>query len=115
MLELYHVLYHAACVVRAQPEAVDLLFVPDLFFFVCILAWCRVCDAHEQICYDACIGIDPTYEYFGVQFKWQCFCSKTFDPAAEVDAPAAECALPCSQNSDEDCGGANRMLTYKID
>jgi len=75
--------------------------------------------AREQICYEACIGIDPTYEYFGLQAKWQCFCSKDFDPQAEVDAPVeaprVECSKPCSENSDEDCGGPFRMLTYKID
>jgi len=69
---------------------------------------------YEQICYDACIAADPDYTYFGLQYTFECWCSTSFSPDAEVPAPAEDCTLPCSQNTSEDCGGFDRMLTYKI-
>jgi len=67
-----------------------------------------------QICYELCVAEDTTYEYFGLQWSFECWCSASFDPAVEVSAPEEDCTTPCSLNVDEDCGGINRMFAYKI-
>lgn len=60
-----------------------------------------------------CIAEDSTYEYFGLQYSFECWCSTSFDEDEE-SAPASECMTPCSENEAEECGGTNRMFAYKI-
>jgi len=104
--------------------AVKPRFFCRLTFLTRLTPWClcrvvrsadgTLCDLlRAQICYLGCIAQHPNYTHFGLQFKWQCWCAEGFNAADEVSAEG-ECGLPCTGNADQDCGGNQRMLTYKI-
>lgn len=84
--------------------------------FTCVIRLfvCCAYASRAQICYNLCIDTDPDYEYFGLQYSFECWCSKSFDPEEEAPAPAADCTMPCSKNEGDDCGGFDRMFAYKI-
>lgn len=70
--------------------------------------------ARGQICYNTCLEVDSSYTHFGLQFAWQCWCSKKFNAADEVEASPSDCGMECVLNTSEDCGGKDFMLAYKM-
>ncbi|KAK4175772.1 WSC domain-containing protein [Triangularia setosa] len=52
------------------------------------------------------------YDFFGTQWSSECYCGSV-EPT-DV-APASECNMPCSGNSDEICGAGMRLNVYEFD
>ncbi|KAL2023889.1 hypothetical protein VTK56DRAFT_666 [Thermocarpiscus australiensis] len=59
-------------------------------------------------CADFCAG----YQYFGAEFGRECYCGNSFNEGS-VEAPAAECSMPCAGNDLEICGAGNRLSVYE--
>ncbi|OLN86890.1 putative fungistatic metabolite [Colletotrichum chlorophyti] len=63
-------------------------------------------------CVEACAA--RRYTYVGLEYGGECWCGNTL-AAGSVPADAAECSMPCSDNSTEYCGGPSRLNLYKLD
>lgn len=55
-----------------------------------------------------------TYMYAGLQYGTECWCGNSLDPLAKP-TDAAKCAIPCSGNSSETCGGSLTLQLYVKD
>ncbi|CAM9927568.1 unnamed protein product [Ectocarpus fasciculatus] len=64
-----------------------------------------------EICYNYCVTADADYEFFGLQYSKECWCSMTF--SEEDDA---ECDMLCAGQSEdgEKCGGFDAIEAYAI-
>ncbi|TVY57397.1 WSC domain-containing protein [Lachnellula cervina] len=65
-----------------------------------------------EYCVDYCVS--KGFSVAGVEFSSQCFCDNSI-PAdrAPISSLVGNCALPCSGNSKEICGGASLISLYK--
>jgi len=105
---------------RGCPSEIDQLQIPTPsrarawfsgsdFMIVVLATYVPAGCTRTQICYNMCTQDDPDYEFFGLQFGFECWCSKTFSETAGGD-----CTTDCSLNADEDCGGYDAILAFKI-
>jgi len=62
-----------------------------------------------ESCTNACY--DRGFVVAGLEWAWQCFCGHNL-AFPGVEMPEKDCALPCSGNQSEICGGADRMTVY---
>ena len=69
---------------------------------------CR-CAHTQKICFEMCVEDDTEYGFFGLQYGYECWCSKTFS-----ESPGGQCDYPCSQNAAEMCGGFDEIFAYQI-
>ncbi|CAM9663719.1 unnamed protein product [Ectocarpus sp. 4 AP-2014] len=63
-----------------------------------------------EICYNYCVGENADYEFFGLEYSKECWCSVTFSEEDE-----AVCDMVCEGGSNEDtCGGFDAIEAYAI-
>ncbi|PMD28773.1 WSC-domain-containing protein [Hyaloscypha variabilis F] len=51
--------------------------------------------------------------YFGTEYFYQCYCGDTISNLA-LPAPESDCNAPCVGNTNETCGGADRLSLYRL-
>ncbi|KAK4157645.1 hypothetical protein C8A00DRAFT_11591 [Chaetomidium leptoderma] len=62
---------------------------------------------------ESCAAFCAGYRYFGTQYAAECYCGNALS-ALSTEAPAlADCAMPCSGNAFQYCGGPNRIELYE--
>lgn len=66
-------------------------------------------DMTVEKCAVFCIG----YSYMGVEYSTECFCANSISDGV-VLTPSG-CSMTCGGNSNEYCGGPNRLNLYKTD
>lgn len=66
----------------------------------------------DQICYDMCTAADAGYTYFGLQFRYECWCSANLADSETTDG--ATCNLGCTNTPGETCGGKDSIMVYTI-
>lgn len=66
-------------------------------------------DMTVEKCAAFCIG----YSYMGVEYSTECYCANSISDGA-VLTPSG-CSMTCGGNSNEYCGGPNRLNLYKTD
>ena len=54
------------------------------------------------------------YEYFGVQFGFQCFCGDEPPEDAELAEDPEQCDKTCPGDSKKMCGGTWRMNVFRV-
>lgn len=59
---------------------------------------------------ESCAAFCSRYQYFGVEYGDECYCSNTNQGAPT--APDSDCSSPCAGNSAETCGAGNRIEVY---
>jgi len=77
-------------------------------------------DVTPESCIEACSILEkpgpepkiPGYVFAGVQAGNQCYCGNS-NISSTWHAPASECNMPCSGNSNEICGGNMRMNVFE--
>ncbi|XP_072037170.1 uncharacterized protein [Amphiura filiformis] len=68
-----------------------------------------------KMCTDFCITQPTTMRFAGVQYAEECFCGvESADYARLGRKEDHECDYTCSGNSDEICGGTNRISIYDL-
>lgn len=63
---------------------------------------------------DACAEFCEGYRYFGTEYSAECFCGNRLHNTS-LPAPLSECAMLCSGNPSEYCGGPERLTLYRND
>jgi len=63
-----------------------------------------------ESCSQACL--QAGFAIAGMEYTSQCFCGNTVIDAGALAEQDSECAMPCGGNSDQICGGPNRMSLY---
>lgn len=53
---------------------------------------------------DLCFSYCKDYPYFGVEYKYQCYCGETTDNYA-LRGEVSDCTMYCDGNSSQICGG----------
>lgn len=66
-------------------------------------------DMTVKKCAAFCVG----YSYMGVEYSTECFCANSISDGAMLTSSG--CSMTCGGNSNEYCGGPNRLNLYKID
>ncbi|OHW91654.1 WSC domain containing protein [Colletotrichum incanum] len=61
-----------------------------------------------------CASYCSDYKYFGTEYSSECYCGN-FLAQSSTEAPLADCAMTCSGNQYEYCGGGNRLTLYQTD
>ncbi|KFY78023.1 hypothetical protein V499_02735 [Pseudogymnoascus sp. VKM F-103] len=61
----------------------------------------------------ACIAFCAGSKYVGVEYASECYCGSSLS-SGSAPAPAGDCALTCSGNRWEVCGGGNRLNLYQL-
>ncbi|GKT85007.1 LOW QUALITY PROTEIN: WSC domain containing protein [Colletotrichum tofieldiae] len=61
-----------------------------------------------------CASYCSDYKYFGTEYSSECYCGN-FLAQSSSEAPLADCAMTCSGNQYEYCGGGNRLTLYQTD
>ncbi|OHF01835.1 WSC domain-containing protein [Colletotrichum orchidophilum] len=64
------------------------------------------------LCIETCAA--SRYTYIGLEYGGECWCGNTL-ATGSVPADAADCSMPCADNSTEYCGGSSRLNLYKLD
>ncbi|KAJ7229668.1 glyoxal oxidase N-terminus-domain-containing protein [Mycena haematopus] len=54
---------------------------------------------------------DQEFIFAGVEFMQECYCDNFLENSGTT-APITDCNLPCAGDSDESCGGANRLNIF---
>ncbi|KAK2002194.1 WSC domain-containing protein [Colletotrichum falcatum] len=62
-------------------------------------------------CITACAAVG--YTYVGLEYGGECWCGNTLAGTA-LPAKAADCSMPCNDNSTEYCGAGNRLNLYQL-
>jgi hypothetical protein len=65
--------------------------------------------AADGMTVEKCAAFCSAYRYFGVEYSSECFCG---DALSGKEAPAGECAMLCSGDKKQWCGGPNRLNLY---
>ena len=60
---------------------------------------------------EMCAEYCAPYQYFGVEYSRECYCSNTHD-ADSVAAPDADCSFACAGDATETCGAGMRLDLY---
>jgi hypothetical protein len=60
-----------------------------------------------QQCAEFCAG----YDYFGVEYMWECYCGNTFE-GGSVKKEDADCNMLCGGEQCNFCGAGNRLSVY---
>ena len=60
----------------------------------------------------ACAAFCQDYQYFGLEYSSQCYCGTGFAKGSKTTA-TSDCAMTCSGNSTQYCGGPNLLSVYK--
>lgn len=61
-----------------------------------------------------CAAFCAGYRYFGTEYAAECYCGNVLH-ATSANASLADCAMPCSGNPAQYCGGPNRLELYEND
>ncbi|KAF6787081.1 fungistatic metabolite [Colletotrichum sojae] len=64
-------------------------------------------------CVAACSGRRNTYA--GLEYGGECWCGNALAEGAVPADNAAECSMPCADNSTEYCGGPSRLNLYRLE
>jgi hypothetical protein len=67
--------------------------------------------AADNMTIEACAATCASYEYFGLEYARECFCSNTLDMTSTPQA-ATDCNMVCSGSGTQVCGGAHRISLY---
>lgn len=59
-----------------------------------------------------CASFCAEYQYFGTEYKDQCFCGNEL-AATSLPVQGADCWMKCSGDSNSACGGTSRISLYK--
>jgi hypothetical protein len=59
-----------------------------------------------------CAAFCAGYKYFGTEYSAECYCGNTLDATSSEAASVDECAMTCSGNPLQYCGGPNRIELY---
>ncbi|GKT41139.1 WSC domain-containing protein [Colletotrichum spaethianum] len=72
--------------------------------------------ATEEKTVSQCIGVCSAgrYTYAGLEYGGECWCGNVLANTS-ISAKAAECSMPCADNSTEYCGGSSRLNLYKLE
>jgi hypothetical protein len=60
---------------------------------------------------EACATFCAGHKYFGTEYAAECYCGDVLHATA-AEAPVAECAMVCSGDAGQFCGGPNRLSVY---
>lgn len=60
----------------------------------------------------ACAAFCEGFRFFGTEYSAECYCGNSLHASSSA-APLADCAMPCSGNTNEYCGGPNRLTLYE--
>ena len=63
-------------------------------------------------CWEACFSGEDPFTYMGVENGRDCYCSNELNAVKVV--PANECDMVCSGDSNEICGGKDRVNVYTM-
>jgi hypothetical protein len=61
---------------------------------------------------ETCATFCSGFRYFGTEYSGECYCGNALHPSSSA-APLADCAMLCSGNANEFCGGPNRLTLYE--
>ncbi|KAF2652395.1 heme peroxidase [Lophiostoma macrostomum CBS 122681] len=61
---------------------------------------------------EKCAAACTQFQLFGLEYGRECYCGNTLD-ASSVIAGLSDCSMACSGNSNQRCGAASRLSTYK--
>lgn len=65
----------------------------------------------NQMCADYCAEHD--YAYAGTEYYYECYCGNVLAEGGIEAKDAADCNTPCTGDSEEACGGGDRLTLYK--
>lgn len=65
-----------------------------------------------ESCVATCIGLN--YNVAGMEYSSECFCDNSIENGGALATSPADCDMPCSGNSSEVCGAANRASVYSL-
>lgn len=66
----------------------------------------------DSMTVETCQANCAAYQYFGVEYSRECYCSNEIDNGGTV-AANTDCNMPCKGNSSEYCGAGNRVQVYQ--
>ncbi|KAI8811928.1 WSC domain-containing protein, partial [Cladochytrium replicatum] len=61
----------------------------------------------DQLCASTCAG----YQYFGMEYSTECYCGNSFANAKSI-VDSSQCSYKCGGNSNQMCGGYDRISLY---
>ncbi|KAJ4306407.1 hypothetical protein N0V88_001207 [Collariella sp. IMI 366227] len=67
--------------------------------------------ADDEVTLEACAVFCEEFEYFGAEYGRECYCGNGFSEGS-VEAPEAECSMPCAGDAGALCGNGNRLSVY---
>lgn len=56
--------------------------------------------------------LNSGFEWFGLEYTAECYCGDALN-VNSTNVAAAECAMPCSGDNAEVCGGPDRLSVYQ--
>lgn len=62
-----------------------------------------------------CAAFCAGYKYFGTEYAAECYCGASLHATAAEAASPADCAMPCTGNPAQLCGGPGRLELYEAD
>lgn len=65
----------------------------------------------NQKCGDFCF--DKGYAYFGTEYYYECYCGNILAEGAKKAEDQTDCNTPCTGDTDQPCGGPDRLTLYK--
>lgn len=63
---------------------------------------------------ESCAAFCSGYQYFGVEYAQECYCGSCFNAGSAVIA-SGKCAMTCTGDASEFCGGSYALSVYKLD
>lgn len=67
--------------------------------------------ASETMTIEACADFCSSYGYFGLEYSRECYCGNSIS-AGNINMTESDCAMTCSGNDEQLCGGPNRLTFY---
>lgn len=68
--------------------------------------------ADDAMTVDKCATFCKNYQLFGLEYGRECYCGNALDASSTI-AGLSDCNMKCSGNSQQTCGAASRLSTYK--
>ncbi|KAL8698939.1 MAG: hypothetical protein Q9224_001623, partial [Gallowayella concinna] len=69
--------------------------------------------AYDDMTVAYCANFCSKYQYFGIEYSSECFCSNVIGNNARLVGDG-DCKNTCSGNATQYCGGANRLTVYGL-
>ncbi|KAL8727802.1 MAG: hypothetical protein Q9166_005794 [cf. Caloplaca sp. 2 TL-2023] len=72
----------------------------------------KLVKADDKMTVDMCLGLCYMYQYAGVEYGRECWCSDTLASTSVPAAAESQCNKVCPGNNAQICGGSNRLTLY---